>query len=102
MWSSNKETERRYYIVDMFIATRCAADDRGRQRRFHYYLTVEVIEAGKFCCEDYGVRVSEEGGRSCAVSSLTTSAERIDQLMTALVDNTVGPAGLRDVIDDWL
>ena len=33
---------------------------------------------------------------------ITTSASRIDQLITLLVDNRVGPSGLSDVVADWL
>ena len=43
-----------------------------------------------------------EGVASCSLPGLTTSAMRIDQLMTMLVDNAVGPVGLEDVIRDWL
>ena len=41
-------------------------------------------------------------GEDTAIPSITTSATRIDELMTLLVDNRVGPAGLSDVIADWL
>ena len=44
---------------------------------------------------------SKAGGES-AVPRITTSAARIDELMTLLVDNQVGPAGLHDVVADWL
>ena len=88
--------------MDLHIATRSLRDEAGKAHIFHYYLTVSVIEAGKFCCEDYGVRITEENARSACIPSLTTSAVRIDQLMTALVDHAVGPAGLRDVIEDWM
>lgn len=88
--------------MDIYIASRAVLDDEGRKRLFLYYLTVDTIEAGSFCCENYGVCITEEGVRSTRVPALTTSAMRIDQLMTTLVDNTVGPAGLRDVIADWI
>ena len=88
--------------MDLHIATRSFRDDRGKLRTFHYYLMIETIEAGRFCCENYGVRITEERENSSAVPALTTSAERIDQLMTTLVDNGVSPTGLRDVIEDWI
>lgn len=88
--------------MDIHIATRSFRDDEGRMRTFHYYLMVEVVEAGTFCCEDYGVRITETPENSSSVPSLTTSAMRIDELMTTLVDNGVSPASLRDVIEDWL
>ena len=88
--------------MDLYIATRSLPDETGNLRTFHYYLTVEVVSVGSFCCENYGVRITEEPAHCACVPSLTTSAVRIDQLMTALVDNAVGPAGLRDVIEDWM
>lgn len=88
--------------MDIYIATRRVQDDTGKLRQFQYYLIVDTIEAGTFCCEDYGVRITEEGSHSARVPSLTTSAVRIDQLMTTLIDHAVGPIGLDDVIQDWL
>ena len=89
-------------MMEIKIASRQCRDDLGRQRRFHYFLTVDQVESDRFCCEDYGVRVEEEDGDSSAIPSITTSAKRIDELITLLVDNQVGPAGLADVVADWL
>ena len=36
------------------------------------------------------------------IPAITTSAVRIDELMTLLVDHAVGPAGLADIVADWL
>ena len=56
---------------------------------------------GFFCpCPLYPEK--EEGGGAETVPGITPSASRIDELMTLLVDNRVGPVGLRDVIADWL
>ena len=88
--------------MELHITTRSLLDETGHTHTFHYYLTVDVVEAGTFCCENYGVRITEGQTSSTCVPALTTSAVRIDQLMTALVDNAVGPAGLRDVIEDWM
>lgn len=88
--------------MEMKIATRSCGDDRGKQRRFHYYLTVDQVESPRFACENYGVRIAEEAGDEACCPALTTSAARIDQLLTMLVDNKVGPAGLADVVADWL
>lgn len=84
------------------VASRSCADAEGHRHRFHYYLTVDQIETPGFCCENYGVRVDEEPGDSVCIPSITTSALRIDELLTLLADNLVGPAGLADVVADWL
>jgi len=88
--------------MDIFIAERSIPDDTGRLRRFLYFLTVDTVDTGRFCFEDYGVRVTEPEVASVRVPSLTTSAVRIDELLTTLVDHLVGPAGLEDVVADWL
>lgn len=88
--------------MELFIASRQVSDPSGKHRLFQYYLVIDYIETGTFCCENYGVRITEQGVRTQCVPALTTSALRIDQLMTALVDHTVGPLGLQDVIEDWL
>lgn len=88
--------------MEIKIASRQHEDELGQQRRFHYFLTVDMVEAGPFCCENYGVRIDEEPGETAAIPAITTSAARIDELMTLLVDGQVGPAGLADVVADWL
>lgn len=102
MWSQAQFTERGYYIMEMKIATRYCADQEGNQRCFHYFLTVDQEEMPRLFCENYGIRISEEQGGEAAISGITTSAARIDELLTMLVDNRVGPAGLSDVVADWL
>lgn len=88
--------------MEIKIAAQQCEDILGRPHRFHYFLTVDTIETPRFCCEDYGVRISEDGGDSASIPSITTSAMRIDELMTLLVENQVGPTGLADVVADWL
>lgn len=88
--------------MEMRIATRRCRDQEGNSRRFHYFLTIDQEETPLFFCENYGVRIQEEDGPERTVPRITTSASRIDELMTLLVDNSVGPAGLEDVLADWL
>ena len=88
--------------MEMKIATRRCGDQTGSLRCFHYFLTVDQEETSHFFCENYGVRIVEEHGAAAAIPGITTSAQRIDELMTLLVDNQVGPAGLADVVADWL
>lgn len=88
--------------MELKIATRRCRDQSGTQRCFHYFLTIDQEETPRFSCENYGVHISEEEGDESAIHGITTSASRIDELMTLLVDNLVGPAGLPDVVADWL
>lgn len=88
--------------MEFKVATRHCVDQEGERRSFHYYLAVDEVETPGFCCENYGVRVTEEGGETALVPAITTSAMRIDELLTLLTDNRVGPAGLADVVADWL
>ena len=88
--------------MEVKIATRHCTDPEGNPRCFHYFLTIDQEETPRFFCENYGVRVAEERGGEAAVPGITTCAARIDELMTLLVDNRVGPAGLSDVVADWL
>ena len=88
--------------MELKITSRTVTDEMGKQRRYHYSVLVDQIESGNFACEDYGVRIQEEGGDCAAVASITTSAMRIDELMTLLVENRVGPTTLGDVVADWL
>lgn len=88
--------------MELKIADRQCRDQEGNPRKFHYFLTVDQEESPHFACENYGVRIAEEAGGEAAIPRITTSARRIDELMTLLVDNRVGPAGLADVVADWL
>ena len=86
--------------MELRIADRQCRDQEGNLRRFHYFLTINQEETPHFSCENYGVRVAEEGGGEASVAAITTSATRIDELLTLLVDNRVGPAGLAIMIFD--
>ena len=88
--------------MELRIADRQCRDQEGNLRRFHDFLTIDQEETPHFSCENYGVRVAEEGGGEASVAAITTSATRIDELLTLLVDNRVGPTGLADVVADWL
>ena len=88
--------------MEIEITMRQCRDDFGRQRCFHYFLTVDQVTASGLFCENYGIRITEENGNSSAIPSITTSATRIDELITQLVDHQVGPIGLTDVVADWL
>ena len=88
--------------MEMKIAVRQYRDQEGKNRCFHYFLTIDQEETPLLFCENYGVRICEENGAECVIPAITTSAVRIDELMTLLVDHAVGPAGLADIVADWL
>ena len=89
-------------MTEVKIASRTCPDEFGRPRTFHYSLTVDTVESNAFSCENYGVRISEESGDTAAIPGITTSAVRIDELMTLLVEHGVSPTALPDIIADWL
>lgn len=88
--------------MELKIATRRCSDQQGNQHCFHYFLTVDAEETPRFFCENYGVHIADEQGGDASIPGITASAARIDELLTLLVDNRVGPAGLADVVSDWL
>ena len=89
-------------MEELNLTRRTQLDEGGRPRVFCYALLVDEVESGNFFCENYGVRVWEEGGESMSIPGITTSAMRIDQLLTLLIDNKVGPTSLSEVVADWL
>ena len=88
--------------MEVKVATRQCQDHRESPRRFRYFLTIDQEETPQFFCENYGVRVAEESGTETVIPKITTSAARIDELIALLVENQVGPAGLMDVVTEWL
>jgi len=84
------------------IASRNWTDEDGIPHQFIYYLLTESIDTDQLCCENYGVYIEDDSAHRVCVPSITTSATRIDQLITLLIDQLVGPAGLEDVLADWL
>lgn len=85
------------------VCTKEALDQEGRTRRYDYSILIDEMDVGRFCCESYGVKIAEAPEGSVALAAhVTTSIPRIDELMELLTRNVVTPAGLRDVIDDWL
>lgn len=89
-------------MTEVKIASRAYPDELGRPRLFHYSLMVDTVEMDTFMCENYGVRVSEENGDTAMIPNITTSALRIDELMTLLIEHHIGPTTLPDVVSDWL
>lgn len=89
-------------MTQVNVASRKWRDAQGRERRFHYGLLIREAAAEPFFCEDYGVRVWEDGGEDASVPGITVSAQRVDELLSLLVEHRVSPAALADVVADWL
>lgn len=88
---------------ELFVETRTATGEDGAAHRFDYYVVIGEMEVGgRFGCESYGIKVQERGGDTAVIPNITVSIARIDGLMELLTRNTVGPAGARDVVEDWL
>ncbi len=89
---------------ELLVSTRQVEDPNvGKRRQYTYSILVDEMDVGPFSCESYGVKIREGAdGEVAVVPHVTTSIPRIDELMELLIRNTVTPAGLRDVIDDWL
>lgn len=78
-----------------------AEEERGL--RCQYSILVEEVPVGRFFCESYGVKVyAVDTGESAQVPNITVSAQRIDELVELLIRGKVTPAGLEDVVADWI
>lgn len=86
----------------MAVATRHIEDEEGRERQFRYDLIIDMEEGRYFACENYGIGVIEPGGEEMIIRGITPRAERIDELMTLLVEGGVSPTVAGDVVADWL
>ena len=87
---------------ELLVDDRRETGEDGRECRYRYYILVGEMPLGGLSCESYGVKVVGEDGEEASVPDITVSAGRIDALLELLSRNSVSPAALRDVIDDWL
>lgn len=69
------------------------------QTQMEYYLLAD--EFGNQV-ENYGIRIECDNGETASVHGITLSQCHILLLMDMILRNTVTPATLRDVVDDWL
>lgn len=88
--------------MELTIASRTITDEKGVLRQFRYALLIDPISSGCFFCENYGVLISEANGDQASIPGITSSAARIDELMTLLIEHSVSPTTLADVVADWL
>ena len=94
------------HLQTIFVTRREEMTQEGNPCCFDYFVLVEEASVGDtFLCESYGVQITsvrEDQSEICAVPNITTSTQRIDELMERLVKHVVTPATLRDVVEDWL
>ena len=64
----------------------------------YYLLTEELGEAW----ESYGVEIAYTDGENAKICGITLSQRQILLLISKLIECTVTPTTLRDVIEDWL
>ena len=88
--------------MELTIASRTITDEKGVLRQFRYALLIDELSSGCFFCENYGVLISETNGDNASIPGITSSAARIDELMTLLIKHNVSPTSLADVVADWL
>lgn len=82
------------------IATRVIHSPENRRLTLRYAIWVEETPDG---LETYGVKITEEETAADALApGLTMCAQRIYGLTETLANGTVTPAGLMDVLADWL
>ena len=87
---------------ELFLQTLTLPDESGAARSYDYIILIDEMDVGPYSCESYGIRIVEQGGAEASAAHVTCSAARIDELSGLLVRNGVTPAGLDDVLSDWL
>lgn len=85
---------------DIFYTSKLAHTDDGKALALDYYI---LVSGGDSEPEQYGVKIIEENSGAQSLDfNLTTSMERIYDLIEQLSRNNVTPAGVSDVLADWL
>lgn len=79
---------------ETLVGVQSVLDETGRQYQFSYYR----MDSGK----DYGVCIRDQDGAVAMAPGVTTRRRRVDALLRKLMRGSVSPAGLEDVLADWL
>lgn len=70
---------------------------------WRYGLLAEDVEVDGFCCESYGIIVTNKyTGESAQHRHITSNAPEALELLKTLARNAVTPVALADVVEDWL
>lgn len=73
------------------------------EHRWRYSLLVDDVEVDGFCCESYGIAVTNEiTGEQALCRHITVNAEEALELLEVLARNAVTPPTLMDVVQDRL
>lgn len=85
---------------DILYTSKLVHVDDGKTLALDYYILVSGEDSEP---EQYGVKIIEKNSGAQSLDfDLTTSVERIYNLMEQLSWNDVTPAGVSDVLADWL
>ena len=85
---------------DIPYTSKLAYTEDGKPLALDYYI---LVNGGGSEPEQYGVKIIEEySGAQSLDFDLTTDIDRIYGLMEQLSQNSVTPAGVTDVLADWL
>ncbi len=85
-------------MQDISYTSKLTQAEDGRPLALDYYIVANDGEPGR-----YGVKIIEKNsGEQAMAFDLTTKAQRICELVEKLSRNCVTPAGLMDVLADWL
>lgn len=68
------------------------------ERELHYFLTEQSTASGI----GYGIMVLKDNGEQAHTGSLSTDQEIVLSLMQKLMQCTITPCVLNEVVDDWL
>ena len=79
---------------ETLVAVQTVMDEQGRMYEFSYYR----LEEGN--C--YGVCIRDQSGGAAMVPDITASKRKVNALLNRLIQGTVSPIGMQDVIEDWL
>ena len=72
---------------------------RIQEKELDYYLLADELENTG---ENYGVQVCYANGETDCVRGITFSQSQIMRLLVTLMEQTVTPVTLRDVVEDWI
>ena len=93
-------------MKEILISHQKTMTEEGKEFFLKYFLLIQEIEIeNNLICENYGVKVSINGGEeedTAEAPNITMNATPIHSLLDLLSRNPVTPVSLADVLEDWL